>query len=248
MHAEPSEWASPEHASAYLARQDRIPHRAEGEAALREFLPETVGRALDLGTGDGRLLSMVLSVSPRARAIGLDMSPPMLEAARARFAGDPRVQIVEHDLNDPLPPFGGFGAIVSSFAIHHCSDDRKRSLYEECFDRLVPGGVLLNLEHVSSPSERLQDQFLAAVGMTRAEEDRSNVLLDAWTQVRWLEELGFVDADCYWKWREFALLGGIRPLKAPPAVPSSGHGPFVENAGRAPDPRRDEHRGVSGSS
>ena len=212
MEADLSEWASPEHALGYLAKQDQIPHRAEGEAAFLEFLPRSVGTVLDLGTGDGRLLSLVLSVCPQAQAIGIDISPPMLQAARSRFAGDRRVQIVEHDLNNPLPALGSFDAIVSSFAIHHCPHDRKRSLYGECFDHLTPGGVFLNLEHVSSPTERLQDEFLAALDMTRADEDRSNILLDAWTQGRWLEELGFADADCYWKWREFALLGGVKPI------------------------------------
>jgi SAM-dependent methyltransferase len=166
---------------------------------------------LDLGTGDGRLLALVLTARPDAQAVGLDMSPPMLDAARRRFDGDARVQILDHDLNDPLPRLEGFDAIVSSFAIHHCPDERKRTLYAECFEQLEPGGVFLNLEHVASPTERLQDEFLAALGMTREDEDRSNILLDVWTQVRWLDELGFGDADCHWKWRELALLGGVKP-------------------------------------
>lgn len=210
-----SEWSSPEHALKYLASQDQVPHRTEGEATLLEFLPVRLARCLDLGTGDGRLLALVLAARPDASAIGLDMSPPMLEAARRRFAGDGRVRIIEHDLNDPLPGDGAFDAIVSSFAIHHCADPRKKAVYQECFDRLAPGGVFLNLEHVASPTSRLQGQCLAAMGMTREDEDTSNILLDVWTQVRWLSEIGFDDADCHWKWRELALLGGVRPRAIP---------------------------------
>jgi len=214
MKPDTSEWASSEHAQSYLAKQDQVPHRTEGEATLLEHLPPVVNRVVDLGTGDGRLLSLVLAANPEAHAIGLDMSPPMLEAARSRFAGDTRVQIRAHDLNSPLPELGNCDAIVSSLAIHHCSNERKHTLYAECFDRLVPGGMLLNLEHVASPTQRLHDEFLVAIGKTHADEDRSNILLDLWTQVRWLTELGFEDVDCYWKWRELALFGGVKPTSS----------------------------------
>jgi tRNA (cmo5U34)-methyltransferase len=122
-----AEWSSAEHALGYLARQDQVPHRGEGEATLLESLPGRVKRILDLGTGDGRLCALVLNTRPGATAVAIDMSPPMLDAARRRFIDDRRVQVIDHDLNLPLPELGAFDAIVSSFAIHHCPDDRKYS-------------------------------------------------------------------------------------------------------------------------
>jgi len=47
---------------------------------------------------------------------------------------------------------------------------------------------------------------MAKLGKTPETEDRSNRLLDVKSQLRWLQEIGFVDVDCYWKWLEFALL------------------------------------------
>lgn len=52
------EFATAEHALKYLARVDRISHRTEGEAVLREFVPREARRILDLGTGNGRLLAL----------------------------------------------------------------------------------------------------------------------------------------------------------------------------------------------
>ena len=206
----PSCWASAEHALAYLARADSLPHRAEGEAALLEHLPVSVSRVLDLGSGDGRLLALVRLRHPDAEAVALDFSATMLERLRARFARDARVAVAAHDLERPLPALGGFDAVVSSFAIHHLPHPRKRALYDEVFAALRPGGAFLNLEHVASPTPALHDAFLRAIGFTPAEEDPANKLLDVHTQLDWLRAIGFAEVDCHWKWRELALLAGRR--------------------------------------
>jgi SAM-dependent methyltransferase len=203
-----SEWQSPQHASAYLERADRVPHRATGEATLLEEIPSTLRRALDLGSGDGRLLDLVLRARPSALGVALDFSPPMLERLTARFGSVSRVQIVAHNLEQPLPPIGTLDSVVSSFAIHHLEDDRKRQLYGEIWSILEPGGVFCNLEHVAPASPTAHQRFLDAMGIRAADEDPSNRLLDVQTQLGWLREIGFADVDCCWKWRELALLVG----------------------------------------
>jgi tRNA (cmo5U34)-methyltransferase len=204
-------WPDVEHALAYLAKADNLPHRAEGAAALVEHLPERVERVLDLGTGDGRLLDLVLTARPGSTGVGLDLNVEMLARAGERFAGDDRAVIAPHDLDDPLPGDDTFDLIVSSFAIHHVPDERKASLYAECFDRLRPGGAFLNLEHVASPTEALHEAFLAALDIDPADDDPSNLLASVEDQLTWLREAGFVDVDCHWKWRELALLAGVKP-------------------------------------
>jgi tRNA (cmo5U34)-methyltransferase len=204
-------WTSAEHALKYLGRADRLPHRAEGEAVVLDHVPLGVQRVLDVGTGDGRLLALLKRDRPQMQGVALDFSPTMLAAVRSRFANDAQVDVVAHDLMEPLPELGTFDAIVSSFVIHHLSHDRKRSLYAELFECLQPGGIFCNLEHVSSPTERLHHHFLRSLNMEPSDDDPSNQLLDTETQLGWLRAIGFDDVDCYWKWLEMALLIGIKP-------------------------------------
>lgn len=202
-----NEWTKPEHALAYLDRMHDIPHRSAGEATLLSEVPVTSRRILDLGCGNGHLLGLLLAHCPDATGVGLDLSTTMLEQSRRRFAAD-RVSFVHHNMDQSLPDLGAFDVVASSFAIHHCTDPRKRELYAEIWQLLDPLGVFANLEHVASPNERVHFRFARAMGMTPEDEDPSNKLLDVETQLAWLREIGFADVDCYWKWRELALLVG----------------------------------------
>jgi tRNA (cmo5U34)-methyltransferase len=205
------EWTTAAHVERYLQLADEYPRRAEGESVLLDHVPRGAPRILDLGTGDGRLLARLCEDRPRMLGVGLDFSALMLDAARERFAGDERIELVEHDLARPLPDLGRFDAVVSSMAIHHLEHDRKRALYGEAFAALEPGGTFANFEHVASPSERLHVAFYAAIGEPMEHEDPSDRLLDVETQLAWLREAGFVDVDCYWKWLEMALLIAVKP-------------------------------------
>jgi tRNA (cmo5U34)-methyltransferase len=208
------EWTTAEHVDRYLGRADEFPRRAEGESVLLEHVPRDARRILDLGTGDGRLLALLRIDRPELHGVGLDLSELMLEAARERFGDDERIELVEHDLAEPLPALGRFDAVVSSLAIHHLEHERKRSLYGEAFELLERGGVFANFEHVASPTRRLHLAFFAAIDEPLEHEDPSDRLLDVETQLGWLRELGFDDVDCYWKWLEMALLIGVKPAAA----------------------------------
>jgi SAM-dependent methyltransferase len=207
------EWTADEQkVHRYLGRADEFPHRAEGEGVLLEHVPRDARRILDLGTGDGRLLALLQVDRPEMLGVGVDFSEIMLEAARKRYADDERIELVKHDLAEPLSALGRFDAVVSSMAIHHLEHERKRSLYGEVFDLLEPGGVFANFEHVASATHRLHAAFFAAIGEPLENEDPSDRLLDVETQLGWLRELGFDDVDCYWKWLEMALLIGVKPV------------------------------------
>jgi tRNA (cmo5U34)-methyltransferase len=207
-------WSDAAHAESYLEHRKRIPRRAEGYGVLLEFVPEDIGRVLDLGCGDGEVVGRVMEVRPGAEAVAADFSAEMLRRVRERFIEALNITIVEHDLDEPLPAeWGTFDAVVSAFAIHHLVDERKRALYAEVYERLAPGGVFLNLEHVASATPELHEAFLATMGTALEDDDPSNQLASVGAQLHWLRNVGFEQVDCHWKWRELALLAGVRPVE-----------------------------------
>lgn len=177
---------------------------------MLEALPRQVTRFLDLGTGDGRLLALVRSRHPDAKAIGLDSSTPMLDRARERFNGDPLVELREHDLRDPLAETGTADVVVSGLAIHHLEDERKRELFGETNDLLGPGGVFVNLDLVRSASPRLHERFRREIG--RIEDDPTDRLAGLSEQMSWLQEAGFAEVDCHFKWLELALIVAVKQI------------------------------------
>jgi tRNA (cmo5U34)-methyltransferase len=204
-------WRNAEHAIDYLEHRALIPRRAESYSVLSEILPERVERVLDLGTGDGCTLELVLDAHPGATGVGLDFQDEMLTRARARFAGRAGVEIGRHDLDAPLSAdLGHFDVVVSSFAIHHVVPERQRALYGEVFDRLVPGGLFANVEHVASSTPRRHEEFLYAIGSSPDRDDPSNKLVPVASHLAWLEAAGFSDAECLWKWRELAVVSGTK--------------------------------------
>ena len=206
-------WRNGEHALEYLQNRDSIPHRVDGYEAMLEVVPERVERVLDLGTGDGNVLALVLAARPGAGGVGLDFQPEMLERARERFASIDAVEIRRHDMDDPLPvDLGQFDLVISGFAIHHLVPDRQRALYGEIFECLRPGGVFANVEHVASSTERRHLEFLYAIGSSPEKDDPSNKLVRVASHLAWLEDFGYADAECLWKWRELAVVTGRKPM------------------------------------
>ncbi|MGZ6972854.1 MAG: class I SAM-dependent methyltransferase [Acidimicrobiia bacterium] len=208
----PNSWDDSDKAREYLGRADTLPHRGEGEGVLvRDLASALPGRVLDLGCGDGRLTALVLEAYPESVATCVDMSPPMLAAARDRVRDDPRVTSTAHDFADELPFDGPYDAIITSLAVHHVTDERKRRLYAEIAGLLAPGGVFANLEIVASPTRALHDRWRDEMG---ARDDPSDILRDMTSQLTWISEAGLENVDCIWKWRSLALMRGERPRRS----------------------------------
>lgn len=201
-----SEWSDSGRVTEYLSRE--IPHRHIAEEMLLEALPHRVERFLDLGTGNGRLLALIRNRHPEAEAIGLDSSAPMLDRARERFDGDSLVDLRRHDLRNQLTDAGPADAVVSGLAIHHLDDQRKRELFGEVHALLAPGGAFANLDLVRSASVRLHERFRREIG--RTEDDPTDQLAGLAEQMAWLQEAGFAEVDCHFKWLELTLMVAVK--------------------------------------
>ncbi len=193
----------------------------------------------DLGCGGGTLAQALLTRYPDARATLVDFSEPMLAAARAQLATHrPAPHFAAADLASPdwrgvTAERAPFDIVVSGYAIHHLPDMRKRELYGEIFDLLVPGGMFINVEHVASRTpwiEGIADELMVdslyafqikqQTGRSREQvaqefvhrpDKSANILAPVEVQCEWLRARGYEDVDCYFKVFELAVFGGRRP-------------------------------------
>jgi len=232
-------WQRPELVGTFLSeRKTLMPLLEVQEDLVRRLLtrhPLPVRRFLDIGSGDGVMSELVLSLHPQAEAVLVDFSPPMLERAELRLARvDARWQIVRGDLSEPTwagaLPAGSYDAAVSAFAIHHLPAARKRALFGELYELLEPGAMFVNMDYVAieGPLRGVWDEEMLA-NAVRAERERGGSRSEAeledlfdddeddrpdsvGDQLRWLREAGFADAEVHFKWAEAAVLGAIKPV------------------------------------
>lgn len=203
-------WSDVSQVEWYVERIGKLEARRQAEQVMIELFPPTPNRVLDLGCGDGRLAALALDNRPDLdEVVCIDRSPPMLDRARERFSGEPRVVVLEGDLGSPLDALGHFDLVVSGFAIHHLEDDAKQQLFSAIETQLNPGGVFVNLEVVASATPRRHEEWMAAVG--RTQDDPEDRLAPVEDQLRWMRDAGLVEVECIWKWRAFALLAGESP-------------------------------------
>jgi len=181
-------------------------------------------RMLDLGAGTGLLSAWILDAFPNARLRLVDISEPMLARARERFAGLAAPPVMEV-LDYAHHPLGGpYDAVVSALSIHHLSDELKRDLFARTFAALRPGGVCINAEQVLGPTAALEEAYrqawlddARALGASEEEIDAALIRMQedrcapVETQLQWLREIGFEDADCWFKEGRFAVYSGRKP-------------------------------------
>ena len=241
MNQQDTVWQGSELAATFLQGvRGAIPFANEQIEVMRRLARAACPEAkmiLDLGCGDGILGQALLYDFEAATAVFVDFSPPMLDAARTRLANNPNTHFLAIDYGQPgwpnqLTSHQPFDIIVSGYSIHHQPDERKKAIYQEIYDLLTPGGLFINIEHVSSATPWVEKQFdelfidsLMAyadrqqLGKTREQvanefyyrpDKAANILAPVETQCDWLRTIGFQHVDCYLKLFELAVFGGVK--------------------------------------
>ena len=213
---------------------DRERKRADQFAFIAQLLPfdqDARFTLLDLGAGTGAAARGVLTYYPRAESILADFSPQMMDAGLAvlrPFAG--RYRYVEFDLLSSTWPAAipaQVDAAVTSQCIHHLPDERKRSLFGEIRQRLVPGGWYVNYDPIKAEDPlveetwaRVNDRLDPAAAERRRHrgpeehaqwENHVRHMIGLERQVGFLRDAGFEAVDVYWKQLDYVIYGGRRP-------------------------------------
>jgi tRNA (cmo5U34)-methyltransferase len=222
-----------------------VPHPEEMLAAMIAAIPREAGRAfrlVELGSGDGRLASALLTCFPHATLLALDGSALMRAEAAVRLARfGSRVRVAPFDLAtlDWWDVLAGADVVASSLVLHHLNDAKKRYLYKAIGDRISATGALIiaDLIRPAHPAAvRLAADTWDWVARRQAEERRSPGQLERFVSSRWnvhrfpdpadqpsalfhhlvwLKHAGFAAVDCWWSFAGHAVFGGYKSTDSP---------------------------------
>jgi SAM-dependent methyltransferase len=146
-----------------------VADREERFAVIADIVANTTttGTVVDLGCGPGSLAGRLAERLPAARIIGVDADPLLLAMARGRYG---TVEFVDADLSgaswlDQIP--AAVDAAVSTTALHWLTPEQLAGVYQALADRIRPGGVFVNGDHLGLADPEL-DKLAAAVRHGRA--------------------------------------------------------------------------------
>ncbi|MFN4092587.1 MAG: ArsR/SmtB family transcription factor [Brevundimonas sp.] len=140
---------------------DRIRSLYISESAVEAAIEKSAGpgpfeRVVDLGTGSGRMLTLI---GKRAKmAVGLDLSQNMLNIARANVskAGLDKVELRHGDIFATRLPAASADLVLVHQVLHYLADPA--AAVAEAARLVMPGGRLLIIDFAPHELERLREE------------------------------------------------------------------------------------------
>ncbi|HEX5913763.1 MAG TPA: methyltransferase domain-containing protein [Rubrobacter sp.] len=155
--------------------------------------------AIDAGCGTGRVTELLLAKLPRGSVLAIDGSRAMVEAARRRFAGEPRVRVERQNLL-ALEVEERVDLIFSTATFHLIWDHDR--LFENLARALKPGGSLVaqcggegNISRATRATKETMDEERFLDYFVGWEDGK--YYADARTTARRLEAAGFEEVETW---------------------------------------------------
>lgn len=117
---------------------DELDHKPLERDLLTRFAGTVTGRLCDLGCGPGHVAAYLHSQG--ADIFGIDLSPGMVEQARAKFPG---LTFEQGDMRGLKLDDGALGGIIALYSIIHIPREDVTDVLRELRRVLTPGGKLL---------------------------------------------------------------------------------------------------------
>lgn len=199
--------------------QYEVMRRAVFNLGSRYVQPKTA--VIDLGCSRGEALApFVDRFGANNRYVGVEVSEPMLLAARERFAGYIGCHVVDIrdlDLRHAYPPEQA-SLTLSVLTLQFTPIEYRQRIVRDVFKHTVAGGAFLLVEKVLGATADLDAQMVetyyalkSANGYTQEQIARKRLSLEGVlvpVTAKWNEELlstaGFKQIDCIWRWMNFA--------------------------------------------
>ena len=184
-------------------------------------------QVVDLGCSHGGALApFVREFGSAASYVGVEVSPPMLAAARRRFHAEideGTVELLDHDLRDPYPSVEA-SLTLSVLTLQFTPIEHRPRIVRDVYRHTVDGGAFVLVEKVLGGSGRvdgllteLYHGLKRASGYTQEEIDRKRLSLEgvlvpvagAWNEDL-LRGAGFREVECFWRCLNFAAWVAVR--------------------------------------
>jgi len=188
----------------------------------------TPGAAIvDLGCSKGEALApFIEAFGANNRYLGVEISKPMLKAARARFAGHELASLIdirELDLGDYYPEAEAT-LTLSVLTLQFLPVARRPALLGRVFQNTRPGGAFILVEKVKGASAQLDGLMTDRYHEYKRRQGYSEEVIEQKRQALegvlvpmtadqnedLLREAGFQQIDCIWRWLNFAAWIAIK--------------------------------------
>jgi putative AdoMet-dependent methyltransferase len=105
---------------------------------IKEARIHSSSRVLELGSGTGNLTCLI---SRCGELVCVDLSEQMEIIARSKLLHISSPRFIQADILEVFDyESAPFDSIISTYAVHHLTENEKRSLFGKIFTGLVPGG------------------------------------------------------------------------------------------------------------